>query len=149
MTNTRSYERAILKLEQPPLGALYRAAIGFVALPAFSQLVTTAASSWSLWAWFLSLLVALRIGPLAIRKLVPFSAEVKELWSARRRMAKRFDSFQWQKLLWFGVGMIAYAIAGGEMPTGGWALSAFCVVAGSLGLLVWRRHVQSQSLSLV
>jgi hypothetical protein len=57
----------------------------------------------------------------------------------RRDIAKRFDSYLWRKLLWFGIGMAMYA----ALTSGGGLLIGFSVVvivAGCLGEYAWRRN---------
>ncbi len=58
-------------------------------------------------------------------------------------IAKRFDSYQWGKLLWFGLGMSVYLALAEHAPRWGVALAVFCVIAGGIGLLIWQRHAAS------
>jgi hypothetical protein len=41
-----------------------------------------------------------------LRKVLPFSAEAKQIWSDRRQVAKLHDSYQWQKLFWVALGLL-------------------------------------------
>ncbi len=72
---------------------------------------------------FLALLIGLRVVPAVLRELLPFSAEAKQIWFDRRQIAKRYDSYQWQKLFWVGLGLLPYAVNGG-LRTGEAVLTA-------------------------
>jgi len=85
------------------------------------------------------LLIGLRVGPAVLRKLLPFSAEAKQIWLDRRQIAKKYDSYQWQKLFWVGLGLLPYANAGGGLKAGEMVLTAICLIRGCAGLLIWRR----------
>jgi hypothetical protein len=130
----------LVRLDQPPWSALYRIAIGYVMLPLFSRLFGTDAAGWCLVLWFLGVLFTLRLLPAVLRKGLPFSRELRTLWFERRQTAKRFDSYQWQKLIWFGIGLAGYAVLSGH--SGGLvdALIVFCLLSGGVGVLLWRRR---------
>ena len=89
---------------------------------------------------FLALLIGLRVGPAVLRKLLPFSDEGKQIWFDRRQLAKRYDSYQWRKLFWVGLGQLLYAAVGGGLMTGEWLLTAVCLIGGGAGLIIWRRN---------
>jgi len=63
------------------------------------------APGWSLACFFLAGLFLLRLVPAILRRLLPFSAETQEVWRERRKLGKRYDSYQLRKLLWIGVGI--------------------------------------------
>ena len=107
-------------------------------VPLFSRLSAKDDHGLSLVFWFVGVLFALRVVPAILRKALPFSRQVTVIWAERRRMAKRFDSYQWQKLFWFGIGLAAYAISPGEFGGIARALTVFCLVSGALGFLVQR-----------
>ncbi|QDW36635.1 hypothetical protein FFI89_005475 [Bradyrhizobium sp. KBS0727] len=114
-------------------------ALGLCIPPVFRALSGGADRIWIDLALFLALLIGLRVGPAVLRKVLPFSAEAKQIWFNRRQIAKRHDSYQWQKLFWVGLGLLPYAVAGGGLRTGEWVLTAICLIGGGAGLLIWRR----------
>lgn len=138
MSTVPSRERPLLLLEQPPFGALYRIVIGYLIIPMYLHIASPDEPTWDLLLWFIAVLMSLRIGPLLIRKALPFSAETVRFWKERRMMAKRFDSYQWAKLVWFGLGMSIYLASTERAPRWGVALATFCVIAGGIGLLIWQ-----------
>jgi hypothetical protein len=80
-----------------------------------------------------------------VRKLLPFSGEVQEVWMKRRQLSKEYDSYQWQKLLWFGIGM-AGALSSSEASGGpGYALTGFCLVSGAIGAIFWQFGAASKT----
>jgi hypothetical protein len=85
-------------------------------------------------------LVAMRIGPAVLRAIVPVPKRVRQVWSRRRAPGKRFDSYQWQKLLWFGLGLAIALVIAAERTRSLWTVTSFCLIAGTAGLLAWRRH---------
>ncbi|HXF52637.1 MAG TPA: hypothetical protein VNK52_00805 [Hyphomicrobiaceae bacterium] len=130
-------ERFLLEIDEGVFGALYRAIIGFAALPAMRLLLGDGASDWFIVPFLLAILLALRLVPAVLRKLLAFSQPVQEVWAARRRLAKQYDSYQWRKLLWIGVGLALYTALSGQFSTGGLATSAFCILGGALGTVRW------------
>ena len=70
---------------------------------------------------------------------MPFSAEAKQIWLDRRQIAKKYDSYQWQKLFWVGLGLLPYALTGGGLKAGEMVLTAICLIGGGAGLLIWRK----------
>jgi hypothetical protein len=131
-------ESALLSIDDGVLGVLYRVAIGFVTMPAMLLLSGNDASEWALVPFLLSVLLLLRIVPAVVRKLVPFSGTVQEVWAARRRTAKRYDSYQWRKLLWIGVGLALYAATSGQFSPALIAVCSTCLAAGAAGMVSWR-----------
>jgi hypothetical protein len=63
---------------------------------------------------------------------------VRAVWAERRQMAKRFDSYQWQKLLWIGIGLTLRLAWSDRRPAALLALAVACLGAGALGLATWR-----------
>lgn len=128
-----------MKLDDAPWHVLYWVVIGFCFVLLFRSLFS-AASSGLFVGCFLLTLFGLRVGPALLRRLIPFSKEVQEMWALRRQWAKLYDSYQWRKLLWIGLGMAAGATfvhrtLGYEMT-----VAAFCIIVGSLGTVFWRRR---------
>jgi hypothetical protein len=82
------------------------------------------------------------------RKVFPFSKEVKGIWAERREIAKRYDSYQWRKLIWFGIGMACYVVLSGTWNVVVVALTAFCVVGGGIGVFVWRKRSAAEKVAI-
>lgn len=135
----RSYERIAVLLDQFPYGAVYRIAIGFFLAPLSTYFPLSARPGLSLALWLVGVLLALRLVPVVLRKVLPFSQPAIAIWAQRRQIAKRFDSYQWRKLVWFGVGLSAYAVASTEFGGTSAAPTVFCVAGGVLGMLAWRQ----------
>src|SRR5436309_1796480 len=135
-------DKFLLSLDEGAFGALYRMLIGLVTIPAWRLLLGSEGSDWTLAPFLLLVLLLLRVALAAVRKLVPFSAEVVEAWSVRRRTAKLYDSYQWRKLIWFGAGLASYVMVSGRYY---WpmevALSMFCLFSGAGATLKWRAVV--------
>lgn len=135
-----SMERFLLALDSPPWGAVYRVVLGLAILPMFRALAGGSDAFWITVILFVVLLMALRVGPAVLRRVLSFSADAKNLWFERRNMAKLNDSYQWQKLLWIGLGMLLYAFVGGGLRAGEFAIVLFCLIGGGAGLFFWRRQ---------
>ena len=142
-----SLGRSLVSLDQGWAGALYRVAIGYLIVPAWSSVMATTGQSdsgWSLALFFAGVLLALRVVPAVVRKLLPFSAEVRTIWAERRQMAKRVDSYQWRKLFWIGIGLGVFALQSGLRLPALLALTSACLLAGAAGLIVWQYRVSRQ-----
>ena len=131
-----TFEIFLVEFDEWPLSAIWRVALGFI-FPEFMVLAGNPDSVWSCVGLFLLLLIGLRVGPALLRFALPFSKDVKEMWRKRRFISKEYDSFQWQKLFWIGLGMVPHAVAGAGLGLGGWVLAAFCLVGGGAGLAFW------------
>ena len=137
----RVLERLLIAAEELPWSIFYRSVIGFLVLPAFFMLRGDAASSFpGLVLFFLAVLVGLRVVPMILRRLVPFSVETRGLWAERRILAKRFDSYQWQKLLGIALGLWAYLCISRRFSPPLLGLAAVCLICGALGTLFWRKR---------
>jgi hypothetical protein len=88
----------------------------------------------------------MRVAPAVVRQAVPFGETLRTTWSERRQLAKRFDSYQWQKLLWIGLGMTLFVWQSGRQSTPVVALALFSVVSGAMGLGFWRYHAHRGAL---
>lgn len=135
-----SFSRLLLQLDVFPWGAVWRAGVGAVAFPMFRLACGGSCRFWSTAGLFLALLMAVRAVPLVLRRLLRPDPQVREMWASRRRLAKEFDSYQWQKLLWIGVGLLLGVVLAGTPAQGEIVLTIFCLVGGALGLFFWRRH---------
>jgi hypothetical protein len=131
-------ERALLKISDGAFCAFYLVLIGFATLPAMSLLLGDAGSGWTVVPFLLSILLLLRIVPAVVRKLVPFSGAARDAWAVRRRAAKRYDSYQWGKLLWIGGGLAIYIAASGQFSPSRIVVCATCLLAGAAGMARWR-----------
>ena len=137
-SNAPYFEQVLRRIDAPPFQPLYQAIIGFLVVPAFARSIGGGVD-WRLVPFFLAVLAAVRIVPAVLRHMLPWPADVKAHWFRQRALAKRHDSYQWRKLLWFGLGIAAYVALfdrGGRVEQ---ALALICLVSGALGLLVWRR----------
>jgi hypothetical protein len=133
------HDRLLLAIESPPWLALYRIAIGFGVVPAYAAWFGPE-GGWGLVVWFVAVLAALRLACMVLRRIVPASPQVQGAWGERRVLAKKFDSYQWRKLVWFGIGLCAYIAVAGRAGAATGALATFCLIGGVLGELAWRRQ---------
>ena len=136
---TNALDRFLIGIDEWPWSAVYRAAIGLGIPPLFRLLFGGRPSVWLFLAAFAALLLALRVVPLVLRRVVPFSAEAKQVWLERRLLARHHDSYQWQKLFWIGLGLLPYVAADGGARKGELLVATVCLIGGGLGLLLWRR----------
>lgn len=131
-------ERFLVRLDSGPWSAVSRVALGFAIAPVFRMIAGGDDQIWLALVLFLALLIALRVVPALLRGVLPFSAETRSIWSQRRQIAKLYDSYQWQKLFWIGLGLFAFGAIGG-LHTGEQVITVFCLIGGAVGLLLWRR----------
>jgi len=134
----RTFERVLVALDQGLFGALYRIGVGYLIVPAWSEIVGKRGASWTLIAFFVAVLLALRVVPAILRKLLPFSSAVRTVWADRRQMAKRVDSYQWRKLFWIGVGLALVTLRSDTRSPELIGLTFTCLVTGAIGEMVWR-----------
>lgn len=135
----RLIERFLLGLDSGPWSAASRVGLGFLIAPVFRVLSGGRDHVWISLALFVGLLIGLRVIPALLRAVLPFSGETKSIWFRRRQVAKLHDSYQWQKLFWVGLGLLAFAAVGGGLRTGEQVVTLVCLVGGGAGLLLWRR----------
>ena len=107
-------------------------------LPAMSLLWDETRSGWLLIPLLLVILLMLRVVPAAIRRLAPFSDRARTIWVERRQIAKRYDSYQWQKLFWIGVGLALYTVFSHQYLFSRIVVLLACLLSGALGLARWR-----------
>lgn len=134
-----SLDKMVLGLENFPCGLLYRAVFGWFLMPVYLRLFGERASQWMLVVFFLIVLASLRVGPGILRRVLPFSRELKGIWAERRALAKRYDSYQWRKLFGWGLGWLAYLLVSGSARNLPLFLATACLLAGGLGLVCWLR----------
>jgi len=136
-------EKFLVKLDSGPWSAVFRVAVGFCVPSVLRALTGGQDHIWTSLVLVLGLLIALRVIPAVLRMVLPFSAEAMGIWLRRRQIAKRHDSYQWQKLFWMGVGLLAFAATGDGLRTGELVVTLVCLAGGGAGLLFWRRTVQA------
>jgi hypothetical protein len=143
----RLLEKILRRAEAPPWQPMYQLVIGFLVAPLFARLRSEDGPDWQLFPFFLLVLFALRVVPAIVRHLLPFSTDLQAHWFRYRLLAKHYDSYQWRKLFWFGLGLGSYvALFGG--PGGNQGLLALaCLLSGALGALAWRRVARSKQVS--
>jgi hypothetical protein len=145
MKNTQSpemrpVEKLLLAVTTPPWCAVYLVPSGFLIFPIFYALFGVNGPWWALSAVFFGVLLALRFGPAVLRRFLPVSKEVRDCWFRNRVLAKQYDSYQWQKLFWFGWGIFIYAALLDGLRSVPLGLAAFCVVTGGFAAAVWRKR---------
>ena len=133
----------VLALETPPWDNAYRTLIGYGVMPAYLQLSGGNEAPWKLFVFFLAVLAALRIVPGVLRRVLPFSRDVKTVWAERRALAKRYDSYQWRKLFGIGLGWLAYLLVAGKAQDVPLFLAITCTASGALGQLFWFKRSRS------
>jgi len=131
-------EQILVGLDDGAAGAILRVALGYVTGTAWLFLDGLGSPAWTVLPFFLAVLIAVRLLPAVIRRAMRFSEPVRAVWAERRQMAKRFDSYQWQKLLWIGIGLALRLASSERRPGALLALAVACLVAGTLGLATWR-----------
>lgn len=138
----RPHEQLLLHLESPPWSALYRIGLGLSFVYTYNWLVGSN-SVWIYVACLLAFLFSLRLFPAIMRKVLPFSRDLNHVWSERRAMAKRFDSYQWRKLFWLGIGIACFEAAADDAHAIVTISAGLFIVCGGLGLLMWRYHCRT------
>ena len=131
--------RPVEKLMLEPWQSGFRIPYGFCLSLVISRWRGVDISWWELFLLFLASLVLLRVAPIIPRKVLPFSKAIKSAWFDQRQLAKRYDSYQWAKLLWIGIGIGAHAAFAGSLLNRVGVLAAGCILAGGLGMIVWLR----------
>ncbi len=133
-------ERIIVRADEPPWALVTRIAIGYALVPAWTTLAGRDSSPWTLIPFFVGVLASLRMVPVVCRKLLPFGAAARATWTARRQIAKQYDSYQWQKLLSVGLGLAVYAFQDTTRSHVQIGLTLFCLLSGAAALVIWRQN---------
>jgi hypothetical protein len=131
-------EKLLVSVDAWPFDALYRVAIGFVTLPLMSRVWNNDRSGFALISFLLGIFLMLRVVPAVVRRVVPFSDATRRVWTRRRHLAKRYDSYQWQKVFWIGAGLASYIALSGDVTADRIVVSATCMLGGAVGLARWR-----------
>ncbi len=142
-----SIERILVGFATPFWQAVYRIGLGFAVLPAFAIVGGDHSSSYGLWLFFIAILLVVRLAPAVFRHVLPFSAPVQGFWRQQRQLAKRYDSYQWRKLFWIGIGLTIYLSIWPRMTHlhGAVALAAVSLASGGAGLVVWRTRARTDA----
>ena len=136
----RLVEKLLITAEELPWSIVYRVGLGFLMLPAFFMLTRDAGSFSGFLLFFVAVLLGLRAVPMILRRLLPFSTDARACWAERRLLAKRFDSYQWQKLLGIALGLGAYLCVSRRFSPALLTLAAVCLIGGALGSVFWRKR---------
>jgi len=130
-------ERLLVSLTMPPWCAVYLFPAGFSIFP-IHRLFFGGRSGPTLGVVFFGVLLMLRFGPAVVRRFLPVSKEVQTGWFRNRMLAKRYDLYQWQKLLWVGLGVLGYAAVFRGLRGTPMVLAAVCLIAGGIAAIAWR-----------
>jgi hypothetical protein len=137
-TPTTRAQKLLLAIDAFPLDALWRIAAGFAVFPLADLFFGKKDSVGSSLGGLLGVLLLIRLLPLVIRKSIPFSMAVAQTWRERRGTAKNYDSYQWKKMLWVGIGMLSYIAVSDLFWVGRISIASACVLLGGIGMLRWR-----------
>jgi hypothetical protein len=141
----KSLEQFLVRIDSGSWSPASRMVLGFC-IPEVLRLLSGGRDQvWLSLLLFMGLLVALRVGPAIVRMILPFSREAKDIWFQRRQIAKLHDSYQWQKLFWVGLGIVAFAATGRGLHAGEQVVMLLCLVGGAAGLLIWHRSGTAQT----
>jgi len=132
-----AFEKILVAADRNPTSAAYRAAMGFFFIPVLSKLHLDTRSVPTLLVALLVMLFAYRVALLVMRRVLKFSSEANAVWGERREIAKRFDCYQWQKLLFVGIGIACYILLSREFVTARVVIAGLCVVGGFGGIARW------------
>src|ERR1700682_6014660 len=125
-------EKLLVSLTTPPWCAVYLVPVGFLIFPVYHFFFGNSRSASALAVVFFGVLLVLRFGPALGRRFIPVSKAVQEGWFRNRLLAKRYDSYQWQKLFWIGWGIFVYAAFFSGLRGMPVALAAVCVAMGAV-----------------
>ena len=137
MQSLNRVENIILAVDGWPFSALYRMALAFGLFAVWTRLYGKGGGG-MLAAAFLLTLLLLRYIPAVIRRIVPFSSTLKMMWMDRRETGRKYDSYEWRKLFWSGLGFAAYVLYFGDFERPKMALTLACVCAGFAGIIIYR-----------
>lgn len=130
-------DKIALSLDEFPIGALYRVAVGFAAVSIWAALSAARYPAWTIIPFLLLVLFFLRLIPAIVRRFLPVSADVKRIWAERRETGRRYDSCQWRKLLWIGLGVLIYMATYRDLRSALIFVAMVCLVGGFTGLSIF------------
>jgi hypothetical protein len=133
----RLIEIISLKLDSAPWNAVSRMLLGLILVPSWELLCRRHCPPWMFVFFFFAVLLALRAGPLVVRKALPFSRDAQAVWKSRRRLATIYDSYQWRKLFWMGLGIAFCLKLAGHSDPYMFYLAGVCICGGAIGLMTW------------
>ena len=137
-------ERVLLGLDTGVSAIGLRTTYAFIATALYETLLPTA--SWiGLVAVQLLAMLGLRLFGIALRRGVRFSETTLETWAIRRKIGKYYDSYQWKKATWIGLGILFYVLLFARARSDFLGLAVVCIAAGAIGILAWRRVAADQS----
>ena len=137
-------ERALLKIDAGAASIVVRSTYGFMTTALYDTLFPSA--SWIGLVAFLALaMFCLRIFGVALRRSIRFSDATLEAWAVQRKIGKYYDSYQWQKVTWIGLGLLLYVLTFAQARFDFLILSVACISAGAIGILTWRRVAADKS----
>jgi hypothetical protein len=128
----------LLHLDVGPAGALWRVALGLLftlgtraSLPQAGHARTAAA--------LLGVLFLVKVLAAVGRRLTVVPPGVSAAWTWRRALARDHDSYQWRKLVWVGLGILAAGLL--APPRAPWelGLGGACLLSGLVAEALWRR----------
>jgi hypothetical protein len=128
------------------MGHIFRFICGWLIIPTWNTVFSSHFSEFAFVIYFAICLLLLRVVPAVIRKAFPFPPHLQETWGRRRQIAKKFDSYQWRKLLWisFGFGMF---LASSHIGTNTQKIMFFgSLFVGLVGSLCWFHAVRTDPL---
>lgn len=132
----RGWERILVE----PWPATVRVLIGLAVVPATEASLGSPVTPALFAGGLAAAMLAMRLGPAVLRRLLPFSPDLRAAWAHQRHLSKQYDSYQWAKLLWLGTGLVAHASYAGYVRTPAGMLSLAILGAGVAGFIAWRRH---------
>ena len=133
-------EKMLMKIEQKPWHCICRIMIGVCASEIFPLIFGVNGPTYAFFLLLIGMLGMLRLVPAILRRILPFSLETQAVWKKRRMLAKRYDSYQWQKLFWIGLGFAFDATLSGRYYNSSIILASVCIIPGVVGLVVWRNR---------
>jgi hypothetical protein len=144
-----TFDKLLISIDRSSLSAALRALFGFICIPLLSFLGLDVHSTLVVTGGLLLQMLSLRIVPVLVRKVLPLSGEANAVWTERRQIAKRYDSFQWQKLFFIGLGMACYMLLSQEILTSTMTVSSCCILFGAIGLARWYTQLPKMRGSIV
>jgi FtsH-binding integral membrane protein len=130
-------ESIALKLDTAPINAIWRLLLGVALFPIYASVWKSSVPKWLFLLYILFVLLSLRIVPLVLRKIMRFSSDAQTIWSDRRQLAKIYDSYQWRKLFWIGLGLAAYLRYANVHDQFATAIAWLFTIGGAIGLFTW------------
>ena len=134
----RYLEVLVVSFEKPPLYEICLAAIGFLTFSLYYRLFGQHVGYLAIW-FFCGVLLALKLVPALVRRLLPVSETAQKCWANHRLLGKRYDSYQLRKLFWIGLGLLGHIAMSGNFVGLEVLLAMTCLLLGGIGWLVWQK----------